>query len=153
MLQPELSPQEFGHWFESQWLTLLRATKKCYAHPLVDTRSAGNIVNPQPSDSVMTIRGLSVYMECKTSTVETEFNACYRSHIRANQAASGRMILHFEGHYVFPFLSRSDHKLYIYEGKPVIAKYHRKSMERLNPQFSGDWSNRKLIIDEWLGSI
>jgi len=150
MLQPELSPQEFGFWFEGQWLSLLRKSKRCYSHPLLDTRSAGNIVNPQPSDILSVINGRPVYQECKTSTDFSDFSACYRTHIRKEQAAACRMITHYKGQYVFPFLSRVDHELYLYEGGDVVRCYHRKSTNFPAPILHRSWSEREKFVEDFL---
>lgn len=150
MLQENLTDQEFGYWFEGQTLTLLRGTKRSYQHPLIDTRAAGNIVNPQPSDMLVLYEGTSIYIECKTSTKHDRFEKAYKGGIRREQAAACRMITRSKGRYIYLFLSRMAEKVYAYEGDPVSLAFQRKRDTIPPPFLEAKWKDRELFINKLL---
>jgi len=63
------------------------------------------------------------------------------------------MITHHKGLYFFPFLSRTDHKLYVYEGAPVVRCFHRKSNKFPEPLLVGEWSDRVSFVDSFINLV
>lgn len=92
-----MTPQETGKWFESQVTKMLKqllGKEPIYYHRLLDSHSAGRLVQPQPSDLLFcSARMGTIYLELKSSHNYTSAKQAGQTILRPTQLGKAQLLI------------------------------------------------------------
>ena len=81
-----------------------------------DSKSAGNLLPPQPSDFLAISKGRSHYIEAKFSEVHETLRSCFAHAVSGNQTASARLVTRAGAFYWFVFYSMQTQQFEVWDG-------------------------------------
>ena len=99
-------------------------------HRYYDTKSAGNIIPKQPGDFQTCVRGVTVLVEAKFSSVHKSLRSCFAGSVPGHQLASARIWTRAGAGYIILFYSAMSGLVEIWDGAYLFDC--RSKGERLN---------------------
>lgn len=107
----------FEDAIEQQLQRLQEVSRTAYLR-LFDTKSAGALIPPQPSDFLVTHNGITTLIEAKFSSVNDSLRQCFSSAVSSNQTASAKIWTRALAQYKFLFYPmQAGGKVEVWDGR------------------------------------